>query len=66
MTLVLRGAYQDETGRYETGDVADLYGVAEHTPIADAKDGCICLIATLGRMAFKSPLARLLQPLTGF
>lgn len=66
MTLVLRGAYQDETGRYEAGDVADLYGATEHTPIADAKTGCICLVASIGRMKFKSPLARLLQPLTGF
>jgi putative transcriptional regulator len=66
MTLVLRGAYDDETGRYEAGDVADFYGDVDHAPVADAEAGCICLSATMGRMKFKSPLARLIQPLTGF
>jgi putative transcriptional regulator len=66
MTLVLRGSYSDITGVYNVGDVADLDEDVTHKPVADALEGCICLIATLGRLKFKSPLARLVQPLTGF
>lgn len=66
MTLVLRGSYSDNTGVYKAGDVADLDEDVTHKPIADPDDGCICLIATIGRLKFTSPLARMIQPLTGF
>jgi putative transcriptional regulator len=66
LTLVLRGSYTDTTGRYAVGDVADLDDSVVHSPVADAVEGCICLIATQGRMKFKSPFARLVQPFTGF
>ena len=65
LTLVLRGAYSDRTGTYRVGDVADLGDSIEHQPIADAKDGCICLIASDKKIRFKSVLARLVQPFTG-
>ncbi len=65
LTLVLRGAFCDATGSYHPGDVADLDETITHQPIADAKEGCICLTATLGKLAFKSPLVRLVQPLIG-
>lgn len=66
MTLVLRGAYSDISGVYRTGDVADLDEHVEHQPIADPVEGCICLIAVEGRLKFKSRVARLVQPFTGF
>lgn len=66
LTLVLKGSYRDATGHYSAGDVADVAGDAAHAPIADAKDGCICLIATEGKLKFKSPIARFFQPITGF
>lgn len=65
LTLLLRGAYDDKTGRYETGDVADLSADMEHQPVADANEGCICLVATDKQLRFKSLLARMMQPLTG-
>ena len=65
LTLILRGAYTDKTGTYAAGDVADLGDSIEHQPIADAKDGCICLIASDKKIRFKSVLARLVQPFTG-
>lgn len=65
LTLILRGAYSDRTGTYRVGDVADLGDNIEHQPIADAKDGCICLIASDKKIRFKSVLARLVQPFTG-
>lgn len=65
LTLVLRGSYDDCTGHYGVGDVADLADDVEHAPIADATLGCICLIASERPAKFKSVLARLFQPLTG-
>lgn len=66
MTLVLRGAYSDASGVYKVGDVADLDEGVEHQPLADPVDGCICLIAVQGRLKFKSAIARIVQPFTGF
>lgn len=66
LTLVLRGSYRDGTGHYRAGDVADFFGEVAHSPIADPQDGCICLIATEGKLRFKGLFARILQPLTGF
>lgn len=66
MTLILRGSYADVSGTYKLGDVADLDEDVEHQPIADPVEGCICLIAVQGRLRFKSAMARLVQPFTGF
>lgn len=66
LTLVLRGSYRDATGHYRAGDVADMTGDEAHAPLADPEDGCICLIATEGRLKFKSALARFIQPFSGF
>jgi putative transcriptional regulator len=65
LTLMLRGSYTDATGTYRPGDVADLDDDIEHTPIADAETGCICLIASEKPAKFKHLLPRLVQPLTG-
>lgn len=66
LTLVLTGAFNDETGRYGAGDVADVSDNASHSPTADPLEGCICLVATEDRLRFKGLLARILQPFTGF
>ena len=66
LTLILRGSYRDEFGIYYPGDVADLDSDAEHRPVADEKLGCICIIASERRAHFKSLVARIFQPLTGF
>lgn len=66
LTLILRGRYRDEFGTYEPGDVADLDSDFEHRPIADEELGCICVIASERPARFKSWIARLVQPLTGF
>jgi putative transcriptional regulator len=65
LTLMLRGSYTDETGRYAAGDVADLDDEIAHTPVADAETGCICLIASDKPARFKGLIPRLVQPLTG-
>ncbi|MGQ0671724.1 MAG: ChrR family anti-sigma-E factor [Hyphomicrobium sp.] len=65
LTLTLRGSYHDRIGEFRKGDVADLDENIEHQPVADASEGCICLVASEGKAKFKSLLARLVQPLTG-
>jgi len=65
LTLVLRGALIDSTGRYDPGDVADLDESIEHTPIADADAGCICVIANESTTRFRGLIARLMQPWHG-
>ncbi len=65
MTLVLRGSYSDSTGHYGVGDVADLADDMEHAPLADAQEGCICLIASEKPARFKGLIARMMQPLAG-
>jgi putative transcriptional regulator len=65
LTLVLRGAFHDATGRYGPGDVADLDETIEHTPIADPGPECICLVASEKPARFRGLIARILQPLHG-
>jgi putative transcriptional regulator len=66
LTLVLRGSFRDESGQYCVGDVADVSTGMEHAPVGDPEEGCICLVATHGKLQFKSRIARLVQPLTSF
>lgn len=66
LTMILRGSYRDQFGIYHPGDLADLGDEAEHQPIADANDGCICIVASEARARFKGWFARIVQPLTGF
>lgn len=65
LTLVLRGAYQDEVGRFQVGDAADLDESIEHRPVADRTAGCICAVAWERPARFRGLLPRLLQPLFG-
>ncbi|MCC9624709.1 ChrR family anti-sigma-E factor [Thalassospira sp. MA62] len=65
MTLLLKGSYIDEIGRFRSGDVADLDDDVDHQPIADTAEECICLIATDAPMKFNGLLPKLLQPFFG-
>ena len=65
LTLVLNGAYADETGRYSRGDMQDLDDDVEHQPIADQDTGCICLIASERPAQFKGVVYRIAQYWTG-
>ena len=48
------GGYRDEIGQFRTGDLADLDEDVEHSPIADASEGCICLIGHTEQTRFKA------------
>ncbi len=65
MTLILRGAYRDQIGRFAPGDVADLDEHIEHQPVIEEGEDCICLIATEAPARFKGLVPRLLQPIVG-
>ncbi len=65
LTLVLDGAYADQTGEYGAGDIQDVDENVEHTPMADSGTGCICLIASESPARFKGWIGRLFQPFTG-
>ena len=63
LTLVLRGAYSDETDHFKRGDVEIAGEDLHHTPIADAHSDCICLAVTDAPLKFSGVLPRILQPL---
>lgn len=63
LTLVLQGAFTDETGRFGRGDLEVADDDLEHTPIAQAGQPCICLAATDAPLKFSAFVPRLLQPL---
>ncbi|GGO79738.1 anti-sigma-E factor ChrR [Marinobacterium nitratireducens] len=65
LTLVLRGSYNDEVGRFCAGDVADLDDQVAHQPLNDANEDCICLIATDAPLRFSGLMGRLVQPFIG-
>jgi putative transcriptional regulator len=65
LTLVLKGSYVDEIGRFQSGDLADLDISVHHQPVADTDEPCICLIATDERLRFSGVFSRMLQPLIG-
>ncbi|MDF2366729.1 ChrR family anti-sigma-E factor [Sneathiella sp.] len=66
LTLVLRGSYIDDFGRFQAGDIADLDSDILHQPVADTAEDCICLIATDAPLKFSGFFSRLLQPVFGF
>lgn len=66
LTLVLRGSFSDEVGRFCRGDIADLDDQIEHQPLVDSDVDCICLIATDAPLRFTTLFGKLVQPMTGF
>jgi putative transcriptional regulator len=65
MTLVLQGAYRDESDRFARGDIELADQDMNHTPVAEAGEDCICLIATDAPLRFSGLLPRIAQPFLG-
>ena len=65
LTLILRGSYTDEIGRFGVGDVADLGPKDSHEPVVDGGDPCITLIATNSPIRYKNFVGKLVQPFIG-
>ncbi|MCA2011680.1 ChrR family anti-sigma-E factor [Cereibacter sphaeroides] len=62
LTLVLQGAFHDETDHFARGDVETADEDLEHTPTAMPGEPCICLAVTDAPLRFNSLIPRLLQP----
>jgi putative transcriptional regulator len=62
LTLVLQGAFRDDTDRFGVGDLEIATEELEHTPVAEAGQDCICLAATDAPLRFNALIPRLLQP----
>jgi len=64
-TLVLKGAYTAAEQHFSIGDMETADEEIVHQPVMDEDEECICLVLTTGLIRFKSPIARMLQPLIG-
>jgi len=62
LTLVLQGAFRDETDRFGAGDVEVADADLDHQPVAEEGEDCICLAATDAPLKFNSMLPKLAQP----
>ncbi len=65
LTLVLQGAFVDETDRFGTGDIEIANEDLNHTPVAEAGMDCICLAATDAPLRFNGFMPRLAQRFIG-
>ncbi|GFE66319.1 ChrR family anti-sigma-E factor [Litoreibacter roseus] len=62
LTLVLQGAFRDETDRFARGDIEVANEDMEHTPVAEEGMDCICLAATDAPLRFNGIVPRIAQP----
>ncbi|MDO5756603.1 MAG: ChrR family anti-sigma-E factor [Rhodobacterales bacterium] len=62
LTLVLQGAFADDTARFAKGDIEIAGEDLDHTPVADSGADCICLAATDAPLRFRGLIPRLAQP----
>lgn len=65
LTLVLQGAFVDETDRFAAGDIEVANEDLNHTPVAEAGADCICLAATDAPLRFNGFMPRLAQRFIG-
>lgn len=63
LTLVLQGAFRDETGRFGVGDVEIADDELDHAPVAETDAPCICLAATGAPLRFNALMPRIFQPI---
>lgn len=61
VTLVLKGAFRDVTGRYGRGDIAVADGELDHRPTAEEGEDCICFAVTDAPLRLTGPVGRILQ-----
>jgi putative transcriptional regulator len=65
LTLVLKGAFEDEVDRFARGDVETADDSLHHQPVADVSEDCICLAVTDAPLKFKGWLPRIVQRIVG-
>lgn len=62
LTLVLQGAFVDDTDRFARGDIEIATEELDHQPVAELGEDCICLAATDAPLRFNGLIPRLAQP----
>lgn len=62
LTLVLQGAFKDETDRFGAGDIEVATQDLDHQPVAENGQDCICLAATDAPLRFNRFIPRIAQP----
>jgi len=62
LTLVLQGAFRDQTALFAAGDVEVANEDLNHTPVAEIGEDCICLAATDAPLLFNAWIPRIAQP----
>lgn len=62
LTMVLQGAFRDDSDRFGPGDVEIADASIQHTPVAEVGAPCICLAVTDAPLRFRGIVPRLLQP----
>jgi len=65
LTLVLQGAFRDDSDRFGPGDIEIADEAMQHTPVAEVGQVCICLAATDAPLRFNGLIPRLAQPFFG-
>jgi putative transcriptional regulator len=66
LTLVLKGAFSHERGRFGVGDIEEADSGVAHTPVVSNDGECICLVAMQGDLVLEGWLGRLMQPFVRF
>ncbi|MEM8838026.1 MAG: ChrR family anti-sigma-E factor [Pseudomonadota bacterium] len=61
LTLVLKGAFSDVSGRYQRGDVSVAEEGEDHKPVADYGEDCICFIVADAPMRFTNRFTRIVN-----
>jgi putative transcriptional regulator len=58
VTLVIRGAFSDVTGRYGRGDVAITDEHVDHVPVAEMGEECVCFAVLDAPVKLTGPVGR--------
>lgn len=66
LTVVLRGAFHDETGHYGCGDLAIADASIDHRPVADKGEDCLYLVVTDAPLRLTGRFGRFLNPFIRF
>lgn len=61
-TLVLKGAFDDQTGHYGRGDVAVATPDVNHSPTASDGEECICFAVVSGHLELTGTVGRFFNP----
>lgn len=63
LTVILKGAFRHQGGRFGAGDCDDADDTVEHSPVVEEGEECVCLVAMEGSIRLRSLIGRLIQPL---